>query len=78
MIPSGGIPPFVKDILARGGAPNISVRQRFGVKVSETGQSFHRLKLKDWAQRLKRKSKKSTGHAIAVSNHEQFKPSTIA
>ncbi len=48
--------PFIKDILAGGGAPNIGVRQWLRVKVTETWQSFHALKLKDFNGPLKRKS----------------------
>ena len=40
-IAPGGRPPFFEDVLAGVRAPHIHMRQRFGIKVSKSGQSFH-------------------------------------
>ena len=37
----GNRAPLVKNILARVGAPHVGVREWFGIKIAETGQSFH-------------------------------------
>ena len=41
-VAAGNFAPLVKDILARVGAPHVVVRERFGIKIAESGQSFHR------------------------------------
>ena len=37
----GHRPPLLKDELTRIGAPHIGVRERFRIKITETGESFH-------------------------------------
>ena len=37
----GGIAPFVENVLARVRTPHVLVRQRFGIKIAKSGQSFH-------------------------------------
>ena len=37
----GHAAPFVENVLARVRAPHIRVRQRFGIKITKSGQSIH-------------------------------------
>jgi len=46
-------PPFFKNKLARVGAPNVRVRQRFGIKIAKSGQSFHASRLKNAGRKEK-------------------------
>src|SRR5262249_2076079 len=35
-------PPMVKNVLARVSAPKVVVRERLGIKIAKTGQTFHK------------------------------------
>src|SRR5882724_3034050 len=39
--------PFFKDELSRVGTPRVGMRKRFGIKIAESGQSFHAFRLKN-------------------------------
>ena len=40
-VAAGGGPPFVENELAGVGAPHVGMRERFGIKIAESRQSFH-------------------------------------
>src|SRR6185369_4905924 len=41
-VAAGGLAPLVENELPRVRAPDVGVGQRFGIKIAETGQSFHK------------------------------------